>query len=501
MIDNLLLGIEAAFTIKNLLYCFYGAILGTMVGVLPGFGPTAALSILLPFTIHIGDPLSALIMMSAIYIAVMYAGSTPAILTNVPGEITSVVTALDGYAMTKKGKAGAALAIASIGSLIAGIIGSIFVFLVVEPAAKFAVKFGPAELTSLCFLSFASSLFLVKKNPLKSVSMFLLGIFLGMIGINPNTAMPRFTMGLDFLHDGINFAILAVSLFGFVELFYNFFNQNIIIKLSKFKLFLISKSELCRGIPSSLRGTAIGGFFGLLPGFGHVISPILSYAVEKKINKTPGKFGDGMIEGVAGPESANNASVQTSFVPMLVLGIPFNSVMSLVLASLVMYDIIPGPLVMDTKPMLFWGVIVSFLMANIILFLLNYPLVFLWIHLLKVNQKILIAMISVICLIGVYKINNNINDIFFLLLPLTIIGYILRLLQFDLTPILLGFVIGPLFEKYFVRSLLIHNNDITIFLSSPIALICLVVSAAILYRTFTQEIYNVNKSKINKIKK
>lgn len=487
MIDNLLIGIEAAFTIKNLLYCFYGAVLGTIVGILPGIGPTAALSIVLPYTLITGDSLSALIMMSSIYMAVMYSGSTSAILTKIPGEITSLITSIDGHAMTKKGNGGAALAISAIGSLIGGLSASILVFLVIEQAAKFSVKFGPIELAGLCFLALSSSLFLLQKSVIKSTSMLLLGIFLGSIGINPTTGVPRFTMDLNFLYNGINFAILAVSLFGVVEILYNIFNLKIRNKIQSTKInfrnLLLTKSELSRGIPSCLRGTVIGGVLGLIPGLGTILAPILSYAFEKKISKHKDKFGEGMIEGVAGPESANNAAVQTSFVPMLALGIPFSAPAALILATMASYSILPGPMVATSHPILFWGLVVSLITANLLLFVLNYPLVFLWVKFLKLNQKLLYFLIFIFCIVGVYSINKNINDIFFVLLPLTAMGYVLKSLDFDLTSIVIGFMIGPYFEKYFMRSMAIHNNDFTIFFTNSISLTCIVISIAIAYFT------------------
>jgi TctA family transporter len=502
MIDNLLLGIEAAFTIKNLLYCFYGAVLGTIVGILPGIGPTAALSIVLPYTLMTGDSLSALIMMSSIYMAVMYSGSTSAILTKIPGEITSLITSLDGHPMTKKGKGGAALAISAIGSLIGGLSASILVFLVIEQAANFSIKFGPIELAGLCFLAFASSLFLLKKSLIKSTSMLLLGIFLGSVGLNPTTGVPRFTMDLDFLYNGINFGILAVSLFGLVEILYNILNLKDSNKIRSakinFKNLLLTKSELARGIPSCLRGTIIGGLLGFVPGLGTILAPILSYAFEKKISRHKDKFGQGMIEGVAGPESANNAAVQTSFVPMLALGIPFSAPAALILATMVTYNILPGPMVVSSHPMLFWGLVVSLITANFLLFVLNYPLVFLWLKFLKLNQKLLYFLILICCIVGVYSINKNIDDIFFVLLPLTAMGYVLKLLDFDLTPVIIGFMIGPFFEKYSMRSLAIHNNDFTIFFTNGISLTCIVISIAIAYFTLRNNAHNIRSIKIGK---
>ena len=474
MIDNLLIGFQTAFTFTNLLYCFYGVFLGTAIGMLPGLGPVAAISILIPFTLYIGDPITALIMLSGIYYGAMYGGSTTAILMNIPGEISSVVTALDGYQMSKQGNAGSALAVSAVGSFVGGSVSTLFVFLVAVPMVSIALQFGPVEFTSLCLLGLLGSVFLTRGDPLKGLSMILLGVILSFIGTDTQTGTERLTFNQEFLLDGITFSVMAVGVCGLGEVIYNLAHRKNKNNVSGLKIDVVYK-DVKRSMPSIWRGTLIGTLIGLLPGIGTMLSAATSYIVEKKLSKNPEKFGKGEVEGVAGPESANNASVQTQFVPLLALGVPLTPVMSLMLAAMMIHHIEPGPQVMSTNPALFWGLIISFWIGNLFLLGINLPLIKLWVNFLKIKWQLLYAIIVVFCIVGVYKINHNFQDVLYILIPSSIFGYLLKRWNCEPAPLLVGFVIGDLLEKYLIRSLYIHNGNWAIFLEKPISLTILTV--------------------------
>jgi putative tricarboxylic transport membrane protein len=485
--ENILLGIESVFTITNLFYCFLGVFLGTVVGVLPGLGPVGAASILLPVSFTLANPLTSIIFLSGIYYGAQYGGSTTSILLNLPGETSSVVTAIDGYQMTKNDRGGAALAIAAIGSFIAGTFGTIILAVVGEPIAKMAYLFGPAEYASLMVLGLVASISLTNDSLYKGLGMVFIGILLGSIGTDVHSGIFRFTLDNPNLYNGISFIIIAMGLFGLTEAIMSLKEKlEIEIKTPKFKELYPSRQELNDSIPAIARGTILGTILGILPGTGTIISSFASYALEKRISKTPEDFGKGKIQGVAGPESANNAAAQTNFVPTLSLGIPGTPIMSLIIAALIIHGIQPGPQVISSNPELFWGLIISMWLGNLFLLVLNLPLIGIWIQFLKIPKIILFVLICFACTAGTYSINNNWFDIW-LLIPFTMLGLILRYLDCNPAPLALGFVIGPMLEDEIRRSLSISQGDWTIFIqtgisSSLLLLSTVLVISSILFR-------------------
>lgn len=479
MIENLLLGFTVALTPDNLIWCFIGVLLGTIVGVLPGLGPFAAISMLLPLTYYT-DPISSLIMLAGLFYGTQYGGSTTSILLNLPGESSSVVTTLDGYQMTKNGRGGAALTIAAIGSFIAGCIATLLISALAVPLASIAFKFGPSEYTSLMLLGLMAAVMLSQGSILKSLAMVSFGILLGTIGVDVNTGIERFTFGIPSLYDGISFAIIAMGFFGLAEVFYNLIHtKERKVTIPKLTELYPSKSELISSAPAIMRGTVLGSFLGLLPGAGALISAFASYTLEKKISKHPEKFGQGEIKGVAAPESANNAGCQTSFIPMLSLGLPTTPVMALIIASLMMHDIQPGPDVISNNPELFWGLIASMWIGNLILLILNIPLVGLWIRIISIPRLILFPSIIVLCVIGAYNINNNWFDVF-LLVPFTVLGYYFKKWRCEPAPLAMGFVIGASLEEYARRALMISDGNWITFIDKPISLALLLVSVVLI---------------------
>lgn len=467
--ENLLLGLETAFTATNLLYCFLGVLLGTIVGVMPGMGPLAAISILLPVTFGLSDPVTAIIFISGIYYGTQYGGSTTSILLNLPGETSSVVTTLDGYQMTRNGRGGAALAIAAIGSFFAGTVGTIIVGLLGEPVSELVFLFGPTEYAALMVLGLLASISLSQGSLIKGLGMVLIGILLGCIGTDINSGIQRFTFSSINLYDGISFAIIAMGLFGLAEILLESLKKNQSkLMVPRFKELYPSKKEFKDAAPAIARGTGIGSILGILPGTGAVISSFVSYAVEKKISKDPDKFGKGAIEGVAAPESANNAAAQTSFIPALSIGIPTTPVMSLIVATLIIQGIQPGPQVISSNPDLFWGLIVSMWIGNFLLLILNLPLVGIWVQFLKIPRFILLILIVAVCIFGTYSINNSWFDVW-LLIPFTILGIVFKKLGCGAAPLALGFVIGPMLEEYLRRSLIISGGNWNVFLDRPIS--------------------------------
>lgn len=474
--ENLILGIETAFTLNNLIYCFLGVLLGTIVGVLPGLGPTGAISILIPFTFGLSDPVTAIIFLSGIYYGTQYGGSTTSILLNLPGETSSVVTAVDGYQMTKKGRGGAALAIAAIGSFVAGTVGTLIVALIGEPTAKLVFLFGPAEYTALMVLGLLASISLSNGSLIKGLGMVCIGILLGSVGTDINSGIQRFTLGSINLYDGISFVIVAMGLFGLTEIIVEGFKKTkSLLIVPKFRELYPSKTEFKESVPAIARGTIVGSILGILPGTGTIISSFASYALEKKVSKTPDEFGKGKIQGVAGPESANNAAAQTNFIPTLSIGIPGTPVMSLIIAVLIIQGIQPGPQVISSNPELFWGLVVSMWLGNFILLILNLPLVGIWIQLLKIPRLILFSLIITVCIFGTYSINNSWFDVW-LLIPFTVLGLIFRSLDCNPAPLALGFVVGPMLEEYLRRSLTIAQGDWMIFVDRPISLALLTIA-------------------------
>jgi putative tricarboxylic transport membrane protein len=475
-----LLGIlTSSITATNLLYCFIGVVLGTIIGVLPGLGPFASISILLPFTYYL-DPISGIIMLAGIFYGSQYGGSTTSILLNLPGESASVVTTLDGYQMSKNGRGGAALTIAAVGSFIAGVFATGLIALLAIPLSNAAIKFGPTEYAALMLLGMIAAAALTQGSILKSLSMVTLGILLGTIGVDVNSGVERFTFGIPNLYDGISFAVIAMSMFGLAEIFYNLLNTpEKKMEIPSISDLYPNKKEIKEAAPAIFRGTIVGSLLGLLPGAGSIISSFASYTLEKKISKNPEKFGKGAIEGVAAPESANNAGAQTGFIPMLSLGLPTTPVMTLMIAALMMHDIQPGPDVISSNPTLFWALIFSMLIGNLFLVILNIPLVGLWIRIITIPRLILYPLVILICIVGAYYINNNFFEVL-LLVPFTIFGYYLKKWSCNPAPLAMGFVVGVSFEEYFRRSMMISDGSWMIFLNSPITIILLMASVLML---------------------
>ena len=480
LLANLALGAATAFTLDNLFYCFIGCLLGTLIGVLPGIGPLATIAMLLPITYKMTDPSTALIMLAGIYYGSQYGGSTTAILVNLPGESASVVTTLDGYQMARRGKAGIALATAALASFFAGTVATVLIAAFAPPLAEVAFKFGPAEYFSLMVLGLIAAVVLAHGSIIKALGMVVLGLLLGMIGTDINSGSTRFTFGVAELSDGIEFAVIAMGMFGFAEIIFNL-KQSEARDLLKEKVtnYMPKKEDWKRGGPAAIRGTALGSFLGILPGGGSVLSSFASYAIEKKISKKPQEFGKGAIEGVAGPEAANNAGAQTSFIPMLTLGIPTTPVMALMIAAMMIHNIQPGPQVMSSNPTLFWGLIVSMWVGNLMLLILNLPLIGLWIKLLQVPYRFLYPAILMFCCIGAYSLNNNVWDVL-MTIPFAIMGYYFKKWHCEPAPLLMGFILGEMMEEYLRRALTISRGDWMVFLDRPISATMLGMAAVLL---------------------
>ncbi|WP_421700411.1 tripartite tricarboxylate transporter permease [Ancylobacter sp.] len=466
--DNLALGFSVAVTFQNIFYCFIGVLLGTLIGVLPGLGPVPTIAMLLPITFGL-PPVSALIMLSGIYYGAQYGGSTTAILINLPGESSSVVTAIDGYQMARQGRAGAALATAALGSFFAGSVATFLLAVFAPPLADLALKFGPPEYFALMVLGLVASVALASGSVVKALAMVVLGILLGLSGQDVYTGTPRFTFDMLELADGVEFVALAMGVFGIGEIVRNLEDEHTrTVLVQKVKGLLLTKDDIKRILGPILRGTFLGSFLGILPGGGAILSSFAAYSIEKKISRHPERFGKGAIEGVAGPESANNAGAQTSFIPMLTLGIPSNPVMALMIGALIIQGIVPGPNVVNEQPNLFWGIIASMWIGNFMLVVLNLPLIGIWVRLLTVPYHILFPLIVGFCCIGVYSVNNNAIDVYTMAL-FGVVGYVLVKLDCEPAPLLLGFIIGPMLEEYLRRAMLISRGDPTVFFTRPIS--------------------------------
>lgn len=481
-LDHILYGFTVALSLENLLYCLAGAVLGTAIGILPGLGPTATIALLLPLTFSL-PATGAVIMLASIYYGAQYGGSTTSILVNLPGEASSVVTCLDGHQMAKRGRAGAALSIAAIGSLFAGIVGTAFLAFLGPPLARLGLAIGPAEYFSLMVFGLMAAVVLANGSLLKAFSMIMIGLLLGCIGTDLNTGMSRFTFGTFELADGIDFIVVAMGVFGLAEIMRNLESTTTrsVIENPIGRL-LPSQAEFRRSIGPIVRGTGVGTLLGALPGAGAVISSFSAYALEKKLSKTPEKFGTGMIEGVAAPEAANNACAQTSFIPLLTLGIPGSAVTALVLGALMIQGITPGPQVMTRNPELFWGLIASMWIGNIILVLLNLPMIGIWVRLLRIPYALLFPAIMVFSVIGVFSLANSTFDIY-LLVVFGLGGYICAKLDCEPAPMLLGFILGPMIEENFRRALLVSRGDFSVFVTSTGSLALLLLSAGLLVLT------------------
>ncbi|HEY2815618.1 MAG TPA: tripartite tricarboxylate transporter permease [Casimicrobiaceae bacterium] len=479
LLDHLSVGFGVALTTVNLLYAFIGVLLGTLIGVLPGIGPVATIAMLLPTTYAL-QPVSALIMLAGIYYGAQYGGSTTSILINMPGETSSAVTCLDGYQMARKGEAGAALSIAAIGSFFAGCVATVLVAAVSVPLSELALKFGPAEYFSLMTLGLIGATVLAHGSLLKAIAMVILGLLLGIVGTDVNSGVARFDFGIPELSDGIGVVSVAMGLFGFAEIILNLeSSEKRELLTNKIKGFWLTKKQLRAAAPAVLRGTSIGSVLGILPGGGAMLSSFAAYAVEKKLSDNPGQFGKGAIQGVAGPESANNAGAQTSFIPLLTLGIPENAVMAMMVGAMTIHNIQPGPQVMTSNPQLFWGLIASMWIGNLMLVVLNLPMIGIWIKLLTVPYRMLYPAILLFCSIGVYTVNNTSFDVmqtaFFGLL-----GVIFMKLECEPAPLLLGFVLGPMMEENLRRALLLSRGDPFVFVHRPISAGLLIAAALLI---------------------
>ena len=476
LLANLGLGLSTSLTPINLLYCLIGVFLGTLIGVLPGLGPTATIAMLLPVTFTL-PPISALIMLAGIYYGSQYGGSTTSILVNVPGEAASVVTALDGYQMARQGRAGVALTTAAVGSFFAGTVATIILALFAPPLAAVALKFGPAEFFSLMVLGLLAAIVLARGSLLHAAGMVVLGLLLGLVGTDVNSGAQRFTFGILRLADGIGFVVVAMGMFGLAEITRNLENEGdrstVVRKVANL---MPTREDWKRMIGPILRGTGIGSALGILPGSGSILGSFAAYAIEKKVSKNSKEFGKGAIEGVAAPESANNAGAQTSFIPMLTLGIPSNPVMALMIGAMIIQGIQPGPSVITEQPKLFWGIIVSMWFGNLFLIILNLPMIGMWVRIVSVPYQMLFPAILVFCSIGVFSLNNTEFDVYVMAF-FGVLGYIFVKLDCEPAPMLLAFILGPMMEEYMRRALLLSRGDPTVFVTRPISAALLALGA------------------------
>ncbi|CAN7722894.1 tripartite tricarboxylate transporter permease [Neorhizobium tomejilense] len=478
IIDNLWLGLSVAVTPYNILFCLIGCLIGTLIGVLPGLGPVATLAMLLPITFHL-TPEAALIMLAGIYYGAQYGGSTTAILVNIPGESSSVVTCLDGHKMAQLGRAGAALAIAAISSFVAGTIATILIAYASPPLATLAIRFQAPEYFSLLLLGLVGAIILAHGSILRAIGMILLGMLFGMVGTDTSTAVLRFTFGLPELFDGMGFVPIAMGVFGISQIIRNLDGEEKHGSIAKIGSLLPNRQEVKESTMPALRGTLIGSLLGVLPGGGGVLASYASYAIEKKLSRNPGRFGHGAPAGVAGPEAANNAAAQTSFIPMLTLGLPSNAVMAVMIGALTIHGVIPGPRVITQQPELFWGLIASMWIGNLMLLVINLPLIGMWVSLLRVPYRVMFPAILLICAIGVFSISNATFDLYTTAF-FVVLGYILYRLQFEPAPLALGFILGPLFEENLRRAMLMSRGDPSIFLQRPISLGLLIVTLSVI---------------------
>lgn len=471
---NIALGFTTAVTVINLLYCLAGVLIGTLIGVLPGLGPTATIAMLLPMTFNL-TPVAALIMLAGIYYGSQYGGSTTSILINVPGEAASVVTTLDGYQMARQGRAGVALTTAALGSFCAGSIATFLIAVFAPPLAEFALQFGPAEYFSLMTLGLLASIALAHGSLLHAIGMAIMGLLLGLVGTDVNSGLRRFTFDIPQLADGIGFVVVAMGMFGLAEIIKNLeTDSEQATEIAKITTLMPTRNDWQRMIAPILRGTLIGSILGVLPGSGSILGAFAAYSLEKKFSKHGNELGTGAIEGVAAPEAANNAGAQTSFIPMLTLGIPSNPVMALMIGAMIIQGITPGPLVMVEQPALFWGVIVSMWIGNLFLILLNLPMIGIWVKIVTVPYQYLFPAILLFCGIGVFSLKNTEFDIFFMAF-FGALGYLLVKLDCEPAPLVLAFILGPMMEEYLRRALLLSRGDPMIFFTRPISAILLML--------------------------
>jgi TctA family transporter len=487
LFDNLALGLATAASLQNLLFCLAGVMIGTLVGVLPGISPLTTVAMLLPFTFGL-PPASAMIMLAGIFYGAQYGSSTAAILVNVPGETSSIVTCIDGYQMARQGRAGAALAIAAMASFFAGTVATLAIAVMSLPLAALALKFTAVETVSLVILGLLGAVVLAHGSPAKAIAMIIVGVLVGLVGIDVHSGAPRMTFGIPSITDGISFVPIAIGLFGIAEMIRNLEqSQNRELPGMRISNLMPTRADLAAAFPAMLRGTSVGCLLGVLPGGGAALPPFSAYALEKKIAADPSRFGKGAIEGVAAPEAANNAGAQTSFVPMLTLGLPTNPLMALMIGALMIQGIQPGPQVMVKQPDLFWGVIASMWIGNLMLLVINLPLIGIWVSLLRVPYSLLFPAIVVFCGIGAYSINNSFFDVW-LMLGFGLVGYFFLKVGVEPAPFVLGFVLGPMLEENFRRAMLISEGDLMVFIERPISAGLLACSVLLLASLLVPEI-------------
>jgi putative tricarboxylic transport membrane protein len=480
VLNQLAIGFSVAMQPVNLLFCFIGTVIGTLVGVLPGLGPVAAMSLLLPATFHT-TPEASIIMLAGIYYGAMYGGSTTSILMNIPGEAASVITCLDGHEMAKQGRAGAALGISAFGSFIAGTIGIIGLQLLSVPLVGFALRFGPPEFFSLMVLGMTILTFLASASMIRALSMACLGLILGCVGQDTVSGMLRFTFHMPDLLDGIGIVPVVMGLFGISEVLINLERTvKTEILQGKVKGLLPTVRDWGKSIWPITRGTFMGFFLGILPGGGGTIASFVSYAIEKRVSRHPEEFGKGAIEGVAGPESANNAAAQGAFIPLLSLGIPSNVVMAMLLGALIIHGVTPGPLLLEQHPQIFWGFVMSMYIGNIMLLILNLPLIALWVKVLRIPYSVLFPLILLLCFVGAFTINNSMADVWFTLI-FSVVGYLMKKLSLEAAPMVLAFVLGPMMETALRQSLIKSNGSFAIFFTHPISAAFITIAALLFF--------------------
>jgi len=482
MFANLALGFSEAFAWQNLLYCFLGVFLGTFIGVLPGIGPLATISMLLPLTFYV-PPTAALIMLAGIYYGAQYGGSTASILMNLPGTPAAAVVCLDGYPMAKQGRAGVALFMTTIASFVGSTIGIIILTAFSPALANVALAFGPADYFSMMLLGLIAAAALAQGSPVKGIAMVLVGLALGMVGTDVQTGAQRFTFGIPELADGINLVAIAMGLFGVAEVITSISRMRAVSQQKPEKITMRSmlpkRDDMKKSWPAMLRGSGVGSFFGTLPGAGTTIAAFIAYAIEKRVAREPDRFGKGAVEGISAPESASNASAQTAFVPTLTLGIPGDAVMALMLGAMIIQGIQPGPRLVTEHPELFWGLVASFWIGNVMLVILNIPMIGLWVKMLRIPYRILYPSILLFICIGVFSVNNNAFDVLTVAL-FGVVGYVMVLLKFEPAPLILGFILGPLMEEHLRRAMLLSRGDMMVFIERPISASFLTLTALLL---------------------
>ena len=479
----------------NLMYCFIGVFVGTFIGVLPGIGSMAAIAMILPVTFYL-EPTSALVMIAGVYYGAEYGGSISSILLNIPGTPASSITAIEGYPMARKGRAGVALFSTATASFGGGMIGMIVMAVLSPSLAKLALSFGPADYFAVILLGLMAASVVSNGGPLKGVAMVVTGLMLGTIGIDLTTGDLRYTMGIPELRDGVHIVIVAMGLFGVSEVIASIRKNTggAATQTIDYNDFYPSKEEWKSLFAPILRGGAIGSFFGALPGTGQTIAAAIAYAVEKRVNPLRAKFGTGVVPGVAVPEAANNAATQTAFIPTLTLGVPGSPPMAIVIGALMIYGITPGPRLLTEEPDLFWGLVASFLVGNIMLIVLNIPLIGIWVRLLQIPYKYMYPTIIVLICMGVYSLNNNVFDVW-LTLVIGAVGYVMKLFRFEPAPLLLGFVLGPLMEEQLRRAMLLSRGDPMVFLERPISATLLTITAGILVFSFYSAMRKLRRAK------